>query len=133
MNPRLLPHCRRRPSVEIVRYFEGPLEIKLSGLVGAAERRVRRWRTAVIVLLVGLAVGASFTVAALALRWDYQRGQTFQLLRTDLEMAQARARCWEALARYLPESPKDVIPDASRSEWVRQCVAVELTRLNPKR
>ena len=133
MNPRLLHHPSHRPSVEIVRHPEGPLEIRLSGLVGAAERQVRRWRAAALVLLVGLVVGASFTVAALALRWDYQRGQTFQLLRTDLEVVQARARCWEALARYLPESQKDVIPDARRSEWVKRCMATELARLQPKR
>ena len=133
MKPRLLHHPRGRPSVEIVRRPEGPVEINLSGLVGAAERRVRRWRMTVVVLLVGLVVGASLAVAALALRWDYQRGQTLPLLRADLEVAQARARCWEALARYLPESPKDVIPDSRRGEWVRLCVAAELTRLNPKR
>lgn len=132
MNPRLL-HQPRRPSVEILRHPDGPLEIRLSGLVGAAERQLRRWRVAVLVLLVGLVVGASLAVAALALRWDYHRGQPLQMLRADLEVAQARARCWEALARYLPESPKDVIPDAKRSEWVRQCVATELARLNPKR
>lgn len=133
MNPRLRPLSRGRPGIEIVRHPEGPVEIKLSGLVEAAERQVRRWRTAVLVLLVGLVVGASFAVAALALRWDYQRGQTVQMLRADLEVAQARARCWEALARYLPESPKDVIPDARRGEWVKQCVATELARFSPKR
>ena len=133
MKPRLLHHPRGRPSVEIVRHPEGPVEIKLSGLVEAAERRARRWRMAVIVLLVGLVVGASVAVGVAALRWDYQRGQTLQLLRADLEVAQARARCWEALARYLPESPKDGIPDAKRGEWVRQCMATELVRLNPKR
>lgn len=132
MSPRLL-HPPRRPSIEIVRHPEGPIEIKLSGLVETQERRIRRWRMAMLVVLVGLVAGLSGAVAVLALRWDYQRGQTLQLLRSDLEAAQARARCWEALARYLPESPKDVIPDASRSEWVRQCVAVELTRLTPER
>ena len=132
MSPRLLRSPRRRPSVEIVRHPEGPVEIKLSGLVETLERRVRRWRTAVVVLLVGLVAGASLAVAALALRWDYQRGQTLQLLRTDVELARARARCWEALARYLPESPKDVIPDSKRGEWVRLCLATELARFNPR-
>ena len=133
MSPRLLHPPRRRASVEIVRHPGGPIEIKLSGLVDTLERRTRRWRAVALLLIVGLVVGGSVAVAALALRWDYQRGGTLQLLRSDLEVAQARARCWEALARYLPESPKDVIPDAGRSEWVKQCVAVELTRLNPKR
>lgn len=133
MNPRLRPLSRGRPGIEIVRHPEGPIEIKLSGLVEAAERRMRRWRAAVLVLLIGLTVAASLAAAVLALRWDYQRGQTLQLLRADLEVARARARCWEALARYLPESPKDVIPDARRSEWVRQCVATELARFSPKR
>ena len=133
MSPRLLHPPGRRPSVEIVRHPEGPIEIKLSGLVETLERRIRRWRVAMLVVLLGLMAGVSAAAAVLALRWDYQRGQTLQLLRADLEAAQARARCWEGLARYLPESPKDVIPDASRSEWIRQCVAIELTRLNPKR
>ena len=133
MSPRLLHPPRRRPSVEIVRHPEGPVEIKLSGLVEGAERRVRRWQLAVVVLLVGLVAGASLAVAVVALRWDYQRGQTHQLLRADLKGAQARARCWEALARYLPESPKDVIPDARRNGWVSQCVTTELARVNPKR
>ncbi len=133
MSSRFLPQPRSRPSVEIVRHPEGPIEVRLSGLVEGLERRARRWRAAVVVLLVGLVLGASLGLAVLALRWDYQRGQTLQLLRADLEVAQARARCWEALARYLPESPKDVIPDSRRSEWVRQCVIAELGRVNPKR
>ena len=133
MSPRLLDPPRRRPSVEIVRHSEGPIEIKLSGLVETLEGRVRRWRVAMLVLLAGLVIAASTAVAVLALRWDYQRGQTLQLLRVDVDVAQARARCWEALARYLPESPKDVIPDSRRAEWVRQCIATELARFNPKR
>ena len=133
MSPPPFHPPRRRPSVEIVRHPEGPIEIKLSGLVETLERRIRGWRIAMFVLLAGLVVAASTAVSVLALRWDYQRGQTLQVFRADLEVAQARARCWEALARYLPEGPKDVIPDAGRSEWVGQCVAVELTRLNPKR
>ena len=133
MSPRLLHPPRRRPSVEIVRHPEGLIEIKLSGLVETLERRIRRWRVAMLVVLAALVVGASAAVAVLTLRWDYQRGQTFQLLRADLEVAQARARCWEALARHLPEDPKDVIPGARRDEWVRQCVTSDLARLNPKR
>lgn len=132
MNSRLLHHRRRRPSVEIVRHPEGPVEIKLSGLVESAERRVRRWRVAALVVLVGVVVGASVAVAVIALRWDYQRGRDLQVLRADLEFTQARARCWEALARYLPTNPGDVIPDVNRSEWVKRCVANELARLNPK-
>ncbi len=122
----------RVPGVEIVRHPEGSLEIKLSGLVEAAERRVRRWRTAALVLFVGVVVGVSVVVTVLALRWDYQHRRTLRLLQADLEVSQVRARCWEALARYAPQSPQDVIPDARRSEWVRQCVASELARLNPQ-
>lgn len=120
------------PHIEIVRHADGPVEIKLSGLVGALERRARRWQAVVLLLLLGLVVGASAAVAVFALRWDYQRGRTVALLQNDLELAQARARCWEALARYAPKSPGDVIPEPNKSEWVRQCVAVELARLNPK-
>lgn len=132
MNSWLLPHALRRPGVEVVRNPEAPIEVMLSGLVGALERRARRWRAAALVLLVGLVVGTSVAVAVLALRWDYQRARSLQLLRIDLEVVQARARCWEALARYLPERPQDVIPDAKRSEWVRQCMTTELARLNPR-
>lgn len=93
---------------------------------------MRRWRVAALVVLVGVVVGASAAVAVIALRWDYQRGRDLQVLRADLEFTQARARCWEALARYLPMNPGDVIPDVNRSEWVKRCVANELARLNPK-
>lgn len=122
-----------RPSVEVVRHRDGPIEIKLSGLVDALDQRMRRWRAAALTALVGLCVAASVAVAVLALRWDYQRGRTLQVLRADLEVAEARARCWDALARYAPQSLQDVIPPARGSEWVRQCVATELARLNPKR
>ena len=122
-----------RPSVEVVRHRDGPIEIKLSGLVDALDQRMRRWRAVALTTLVSLCVAASVAVAVLALRWDYQRGRTLQVLRADLEVAQARARCWDALARYAPQSPQDVILPARRSEWVRQCVATELARLNPKR
>ncbi|MBI3029705.1 MAG: hypothetical protein HYY64_09360 [Candidatus Rokubacteria bacterium] len=132
MSPRL-PHHRRRPGIEIVRHPDGPIEIQVSGLMEAAERRLQRWRAAFWLSLVGIVLAASAAIAVLALRWDYQRGQALQLLRADVEVARARARCWEALARYLPESPKDVIPDANRGEWVNQCMAVELARFNPKR
>ena len=133
MSPRFLHPPRRRPSVEIVRYPEGPIEIKLSGLVGALEGRARRWRATVLILFIGLVVAVSVAGVFLSPRWDYQRARTLQVLRADLQVAQVRSRCWEALTRYLPESPKDVIADASRNEWVRQCVVIELTRLNPKR
>jgi len=133
MNRRLLHHPRGRAGLEIVRHPDGPIEIKVSGLIEAAERRLQRWRAAFWFSLVGIVLGGSVAIAVLALRWDYQRGQTLQFLRADVETAQARARCWEALARYLPESPNDVIPDSKRSEWVRQCVATELARFQPKR
>lgn len=127
-----IDHSEPGPAVEIIRHSEGPIEVKLSGLVKGTERRVRRWRMATLVLLVGLVVGASFAVAALALRWDYQRGRTVQLLHMDLETAQARARCWEAVPRHWPKSPEDVIRDAKRTDWVRRCVSTELARLNSK-
>ena len=122
-----------RPSVEVVRHRDGPIEIKLSGLVDALDQQMRRWRAVALTTLVGLCVAGSVAVAVLALQWDYQRGRTLQVLRADLEVAQARARCWDALARYAPQSPQDVILPARRSEWVRQCVATELARLSSKR
>lgn len=130
---RVLPRPHRRATVEIVRHPEGPVEIKLSGLVGALERRARRWQAAVFILIASLIVGASVTVTVLALRWDYQRTRTLRLVRNDLELAQVRARCWEALARYAPKVPQDVVPEVNKSEWVRQCIVAELARLNPTR
>ena len=124
---------RRRGSVEVVRHPEGAIEIKLSGLVGALEGRARRWRVATLAVLVGLVVAVSLGIAVSALRWDYQRGRDLHVLRADLALAQTRARCWEALARHAPKSPEDVIPNARRSEWVRQCVATEMERLSPRR
>ncbi len=128
-------HLRRssRPSVEIVRHAEGPVEIKLSGLVDAAEQRVRRWRAIVVTMLIGLFLGAAGAVVILALRWDYERGRTLQLLRSDLEVSRLRERCWEALARRAPRSPEDIVPDSRRESWVGQCLATEMARLNAKR
>lgn len=91
------------------------MEIQLSGLVGALERRARQWRAVALVIVVGVLAAASLALAVFALRWDYERGRTVQLLRNDLEVAQTRARCWEALARYAPKSPADVIPAANKS------------------
>jgi hypothetical protein len=120
-----------RGHVEIVRHPEGPVEIKLSGLIEAAEGRVRRWRSIALAMLVGLVVTASLAVAALALRWDYQRGRTVQLLQNDLQVARVVARCWETLARHAPKNPQEVIPGPARGDWVRRCVATELARVNP--
>ena len=122
-----------RPSVEVVRHRDGPIEIKLSGLVDALDQGMRRWRAVALTTLVGLCVAASLAVTVLVLRWDYQRGRTLQVLRADLEVAEARARCWDALAQYAPPSLQDVVPPTRRSEWVLQCVATELARVNPKR
>lgn len=131
-NARPLPAGRPRPSIEIVRRPEGAVEIKLSGLVGGLERRIWQWQAVALGLVLSLVLGASVALAMYALRWDYEHGRTVALLRSDLEVARVRARCWEAVARYAPKSPEDVISEAGKSEWVKQCVAAELARLNPR-
>ena len=57
MNRRLLHHPRGRAGLEIVRHPDGPIEIQLSGLVDALERRARRWRAAFWFSLVGIVLG----------------------------------------------------------------------------
>jgi P pilus assembly chaperone PapD len=80
-----------------------------------------------------MVVGAALAVVVVAVRWDAERGRTVRMLQTDLQMAQARERCWEALARYIPRSADDVIPAARRDAWVARCLATELGRVNARR
>jgi len=48
-------------------------------------------------------------------------------------MAQARERCWEALARYTPRTADDVIAPGKRDAWIGRCLNTELSRVNAKR
>ncbi|MGH7367854.1 MAG: hypothetical protein ACREK9_15720 [Candidatus Rokuibacteriota bacterium] len=127
----LLTRPRRR-AVEIVRHAGGPVEIKISGLVDAAERRIRKWQGVAAVLFLLMVVGAALAVVAVAVRWDAERGRTVRMLKADLQLAQARERCWEALARFTPRSADDVIAPAGRDAWVARCLATELDRVNAK-
>ena len=68
-----------------------------------------------------------------AVRWDIERSRTVRVLQADLQMAQARERCWEALARFTPRTPDDVVAPAKRDAWVARCLTSELTRANTKR
>jgi len=128
-SPLLTP---RRGAVEIVRHAGGPVEVKISGLVDAAERRIRHWQGVAAVLFLIMVVGAALAVVAVAVRWDAERGRTVRMLQADLQMAQARERCWEALASYTPRSADDVIAPARRDAWVARCLTTERGRVNAK-
>jgi hypothetical protein len=128
----LRPAPRRR-AVEILRHPDGPVEVRVSGLVDAAERRIRKWQGVAAVLFLVMVVGAALAVVAVAVRWDAERGRTVRMLQADLQVAQARERCWEALARYTPRSAEDVIAPARRDAWVARCLSTELSRVNARR
>jgi hypothetical protein len=66
-------------------------------------------------------------------RWDAERSRTVRMLQADLQTAQARERCWEALARFTPRSTDDVIAPARRDAWVARCLTSELSRVNGRR
>lgn len=122
----------RRRAVEIVRHANGPVEVKVSGLVDAAERRIRQWQGVAAVLFLIMVVGAALAVAVAAVRWDAERGRTVRMLQADLQMARARENCWEALARHTPRSADDVITPARRDAWVTRCLTTELGRVNAR-
>jgi hypothetical protein len=107
--------------------------VKVSGLVDTAERRIRQWQGVAASLFLVMVVGASLAVVVVALRWDFERARTVQVLQADLQMARARERCWEALARFSPRGADDVIIPAKRDGWVARCLATELQRVNVKR
>ena len=77
-------------AVEIVRHVNGPVEVKVSGLVDGAERRIRQWQGVAASLFLIMVVGAALAIVVVALRWDYERGRAMQVLQTDLQMARAR-------------------------------------------
>jgi hypothetical protein len=119
--------------VEVVRHANGPVEVKVSGLVDAAERRIRQWQGVAAALFLFMVVGAALAVVVVALRWDYERARSVQVLRADLQLAQARERCWEALARFTPRGADDVIAPGRRDAWVARCLGTELGRVTGKR
>jgi len=129
---RLVPRSPRG-AVEIVRHVNGPLEVKVSGLVDSAERRIRQWQGVAAMLFIIMVVGAALAVVVVAVRWDYERGRSVQMLQADLQTARARERCWEALARYTPRGADDVIAPGRRDAWVARCLTTELGRVNAKR
>src|SRR6185295_17689621 len=128
----LLPRPRRG-AVEVVRHAGGSIEVKISGLVDAAERRIRQWQGVAAVLFLIMVVGAALAVVVVAVRWDVERSRTVRVLQADLQMAQARERCWEALARFTPRTADDVIVPAKRDAWVARCLTTELSRVNTRR
>jgi hypothetical protein len=119
----------RRGAVEVVRHAGGPVEVRLSGLVDAAERRIRQWQGVAAFLFLIMVVGAALAVVVVAVRWDAERSRALRVLKAD----QARERCWEALARFTPRSADDVIAPAKRDAWVARCLTTELARVNAKR
>src|SRR6476661_7014811 len=84
--PRLLARPGRA-AVEIVRHPNGPVEVKVSGLVDTAERRIRQWQGVAAALFLIMVVGAALAVVVVALRWDYERGRVVAVLQADLEIA----------------------------------------------
>ncbi|HEX7216604.1 MAG TPA: hypothetical protein VF578_20495 [Methylomirabilota bacterium] len=129
----LVARPARGGEVEIVRHVNGPVEVKVSGLVDGAERRIRQWQGVAASLFLIMVVGAALAIVVVALRWDYERGRAMQVLQTDLRMARARERCWEALARFTPRTADDVVTPAKRDGWVARCTSAELDRVNAKR
>jgi hypothetical protein len=85
------------------------------------------------VLFLLMVVGAALAVVVVAVRWDAERGRTVRMLQADLQMAQARERCWEALASFTPRTVDDVIAPARRDAWVARCLTSELGRVNARR
>ena len=122
-----------RGAVEIVRHPNGPVEVKVSGLIDSAERRIRQWQGVAAILFIVMVVGAALAVVVVALRWDFERGRSVQVLKADLEMARARERCWEALVRYTPRGAEDVVTPARRDGWIGRCFAAELGRVNARK
>lgn len=122
-----------RGAVEIVRHPGGPVEVKISGLIDGAERRIRQWQGVAALLFVVMVVGAALAVVVVALRWDYERGRAVAVLQADLEIARARERCWEALVRYIPRGAEDVITPARRDGWIARCLTGELGRVSARK
>lgn len=133
--PRPFPAALARPrrgAVEILRHPDGPVEVKVSGLVDTAERQIRQWQGVAAALFLIMVVGAALAVVVVAMRWDYERGRTLQILRTDLQIAQAREHCWEAMARFTPRASDDVVTPDRRDAWVARCLSTELQRVNAR-
>jgi len=122
-----------RGAVEIVRHANGPVEVKVSGLIDSAERRIRQWQGVAAMLFIVMVVGAALAVVVVALRWDYERGRAVAVLQADLEIARARERCWEALVRYTPRGAEDIVTPARRDGWIGRCLATELGRVNARK
>lgn len=120
-------------AVEIVRHANGPVEVKVSGLIDSAERRIRQWQGVAAILFIVMVVGAALAVVVVALRWDFERGRAVRVLQADLEIARARERCWEALVRYTPRGADDVITPARRDGWIARCLTTELGRVSTRK
>jgi hypothetical protein len=127
------PARPRGGGVEILRHPDGPVEVKVSGLVDTAERQIRKWQGVAAALFLVMVVGAALAVVVVAMRWDYERGRTLRILRADLQLARARERCWEALARFTPRGSDDVVTPDRRDAWVARCLSTELERVNARR
>lgn len=110
-------------SVKLVQRGDGPIEIRLQGLLTTYERRVRRWRVLFECAVVGLCFVLFVSATAVLVRWDRARTRTLALLGAELEVARVKTLCWETVARNpRPEKFAAVIVDA--------CVTHELIRRN---
>lgn len=106
---------------------EDGIRVDVTGLVGAYERRWRRWRGACQWGLVVSALTLCAGVGILALRADVEHRRVNQILAFDLAEARARASCWQAVALH-PPGYGPTVPLDRREAAVAQCVERELQR-----
>lgn len=116
--------------IELIRSADGPVEIRLAGLVTAAEQRIRRWRAAVYWGLLLLTMVLAGMVSILALRWDALSHREILLLQADQQYLRVEKHCWRMVALHAPTGIAEIIPLAQREMTVRQCVLRELQRGN---
>lgn len=103
------------------------IQVDVAGLVGAYERRWRRWRGAFQWSLVVGALALCAGVGILALRADMEHRRANRMLAFDLAEARARAGCWQVVALH-PPGYGPTVPLAQREAAVAQCIERELQR-----
>lgn len=106
---------------------EDGIRVDVTGLVGAYERRWRRWRGA---CQWGFVV-AALLIATASWWWGVaatkEQRRLMGILTFDLALAQARAGCWQALAVHQP-GYGPAVPLEERPAAVGKCVERELSR-----
>lgn len=110
-----------RNAIELARTDDGPVEIRLQGFVTAQERRVRRLRLSLELVLFGLVVLVSAVAFTIMLRWDYARTVLLQKEQQAAVLLQAERDCWRAAALRVPRS-------VDAEAWVGGCVSRVVSR-----